>query len=95
MLSEKAKGKQRVVEQSGAPEPPGQVEPLAKPLVVRFTEGFQDLSLQVEHKDTVRDLKRKVGPYASYVVAAYAFRFERLNLRYKNVACVSFTLVGC
>lgn len=57
---EKAKGKQRVVELSDAPESSGQREPLAKPLVIRFTEGIQDLSLQVEHKDTVRDVKRKI-----------------------------------
>lgn len=73
MLSEKAKGKQRVVELSDAPESSGQREPSAKLLVIRFTEGIQDFNLQVEHKDTVRDVKRKVGPYTSCGVVSYAF----------------------
>ncbi|KZT09180.1 uncharacterized protein LAESUDRAFT_647550 [Laetiporus sulphureus 93-53] len=54
-LSEKAKGKQRAVEpQSGNPEPP------KRDLVIRFTEGIPDLTLQIAEKDVVRDVKNKI-----------------------------------
>ncbi|KAF8500799.1 DUF2407 C-terminal domain-containing protein [Russula emetica] len=58
-LSEKAKGKQRAdpipkdVFNNGGPIPPRQ-------LMVRFTEGVQDLVLQVAEDDSVRDVKAKI-----------------------------------
>jgi hypothetical protein len=60
-LSEKAKGKQRAdpipedVFNNGGPIPPRQ-------LMVRFTEGVQDLVLKVAEDDSVRDVKAKVSP---------------------------------
>jgi len=58
-LSEKAKGKQRAepiaedVLNNGGPIPPRQ-------LMVRFTEGVEDLVLQVAEDDSVRDVKVKI-----------------------------------
>ena len=58
-LSEKAKGKQRAgptpedVFDSNAPPPP-------RELMVRFTDGIQDLVLHVAEHDSVRDVKAKV-----------------------------------
>lgn len=63
MLSDKAKGKQRAVEPV-AESGPSEQAPQAKPLVIRFTEGIEDLSLEVEQKDAVRDVKRKVSFYS-------------------------------
>ena len=60
MLSDKAKGKQRAAEPTEEAEP-SQEQPKTKPLVIRFTEGIEDLSLQVEQGDAVRDVKRKVS----------------------------------
>ena len=62
MLSEKAKGKQRAVD----PEPGPSQGPPAKDLVIRFTEGLPDLTLQVAEGDAVRDIKRKVCRNVSY-----------------------------
>jgi len=66
MLSERAKGKQRAIEppiedqpisgQGLAPEP----EQTSRNLVVRFTEGAPDLTISVEKRDSVRDVKRHV-----------------------------------
>ena len=58
-LSEKAKGKQRAepipedVLDSSAPPP-------SRELMVRFTDGVQDLMLHVAEHDSVRDVKAKV-----------------------------------
>ncbi|KAI0297756.1 DUF2407 C-terminal domain-containing protein [Russula brevipes] len=58
-LSEKAKGKQRAdpipedVPDSSGPMPP-------RELMVRFTEGVQDLMLHVAEHDSVRDMKAKI-----------------------------------
>ena len=60
MLSEKAKGKQRAIEPYNEQDEAGQTFE-SKSLVVRFTEGIEDLRLDIEEKDTVRDLKRKVS----------------------------------
>ena len=63
-LSEKAKGKQRadpVPEDAfnhDGPVPPRQ-------LMVRFTEGIQDLVLHLAEHDSVRDVKAKVCPCLS------------------------------
>ncbi|KAF9472135.1 hypothetical protein BDN70DRAFT_887344 [Pholiota conissans] len=65
MLSEKAKGKQRAVEppfsdasvHSSAPPPP---EETSRDLVVRFTEGAPDLTITVDKKDSVRDVKKNI-----------------------------------
>jgi hypothetical protein len=67
-LSEKAKGKQRAVEPlngerstSSLPETQhAEDECLSRDLVVRFTEGFPDLTITIEREDFVRDVKRKV-----------------------------------
>ena len=67
-LSEKAKGKQRAepipedVLNNGGPIPPRQ-------LMVRFTEGVEDLVLQVADDDSVRDVKAKVCSYLSLLSA--------------------------
>lgn len=65
MLSEKAKGKQRAFDPESRPshESPA---PAAKDLVIRFTEGLPDLTLQVAEGDAVRDVKRKVCRNVSY-----------------------------
>ena len=58
-LSEKAKGKQRAVPipedvfDSAAPPPP-------RELMVRFTDGVEDLVLHIAEHDSVRDVKAKV-----------------------------------
>jgi hypothetical protein len=54
MLSDKAKGKLRAVDAPESSESP------PRELVVRFTEGEQDLVLSVTEKDAVRDVKRMV-----------------------------------
>ncbi|EPT05355.1 hypothetical protein FOMPIDRAFT_1111589 [Fomitopsis schrenkii] len=56
MLSEKAKGKQRAVDS----EPGTSQGSPAKDLVIRFTEGLPDLTLQVAEGESVRDVKRKI-----------------------------------
>lgn len=60
-LSDKAKGKQRATDAEDDAGP-SQALPKTKPLVIRFTEGLEDLDLLVEEKDAVRDVKRKVSP---------------------------------
>ena len=60
-LSEKAKGKQRAdtvpedVFDTSAPLP-------QRDLMVRFTDGVQDLVLHIAEHDSVRDVKAKVRP---------------------------------
>jgi len=57
-LSAKAQGKQRAV------DPPLEDEPLSqrlRELVVRFTEGIPDLTVQVGEKDSVRAVKKTVS----------------------------------
>jgi hypothetical protein len=58
MLSDKAKGKLRAIEPSEASEN------VSRELVIRFTEGEQDLVVVVGEEDTVRDVKQKVRPNA-------------------------------
>ncbi|KAI0667705.1 hypothetical protein C8Q78DRAFT_1052170 [Trametes maxima] len=53
-LSEKAKGKQRAVEQDPNAPPP------SKDLTIRFTEGISDLTVQVAEKDSVKDIKDSI-----------------------------------
>jgi hypothetical protein len=55
-LSEKAKGKQRAVDNDGQES---EVKPL-RDLTIRFTEGLPDLVVQVGTTDAVRDVKTKV-----------------------------------
>ncbi|SRR6266436_495801 len=100
-LSEKAKGKQRAdtilegVPNNGGPIPPRQ-------LMVRFTEGVQDLVLHVAEDDSVRDVKAKVCPSFSLVFYTivhprfliYTFRSEKHAPNSSAVACVSSTLDG-
>jgi hypothetical protein len=67
MLSEKAKGKQRAIESLSFPEPGNSAatsvtpQPLTRDLVIRFTEGVPDLTVSVEERDTVKDVKRKAS----------------------------------
>ncbi|PCH39812.1 hypothetical protein WOLCODRAFT_116208 [Wolfiporia cocos MD-104 SS10] len=58
MLSEKAKGKQRAVGPDLDAQPAPQY--LTRDLIVRFTEGIPDLTLQVAEQDVVKDVKRKI-----------------------------------
>lgn len=55
-LSDKAKGKQRAVEPIE--------EPSSRELMVRFTEGVPDLTIRVQKRDSVRDVKNNVCPCA-------------------------------
>jgi hypothetical protein len=58
MLSAKAKGKQRATEFIEDEQTSSSSSP--RTLVVRFTEGDDDLTLEVTEQDTVRDVKIKV-----------------------------------
>ncbi|KAI0086979.1 DUF2407 ubiquitin-like domain-containing protein [Irpex rosettiformis] len=60
-LSDKAKGKQRVRDLAYDSSSPASVTP--RTLVVRFSEGIPDLTLDVEQRDTVRDIKRQIRDY--------------------------------
>lgn len=66
MLSEKARGKQRALEQDATSEagPSSSAasshEPATRQLVIRFAEGAPDLTVSVGKQDTVRDIKRNV-----------------------------------
>ncbi|CDO69880.1 hypothetical protein BN946_scf184884.g39 [Trametes cinnabarina] len=55
-LSEKAKGKQKAVENDHSPDTP----PPSKDLTIRFTEGIPDLTVKVAESDTVRDVKQSI-----------------------------------
>jgi hypothetical protein len=58
MLSEKAKGKQRAAPiPEDVPEHGGLTQ---RELMVRFTEGVQDLVLRIASHDSVHDVKVKV-----------------------------------
>jgi hypothetical protein len=60
MLSEKAKGKQRA---DPIPEDvPEHGSLTQRELMVRFTEGVQDLVLRLTEHDSVHDVKIKVRP---------------------------------
>ena len=60
MLSEKAKGKQRADPiPEDVPEHGGLTQ---RELMVRFTEGVQDLVLRIAEHDSVHDVKVKVRP---------------------------------
>lgn len=62
MLSEKAKGKQKAVDLlSETPASQSVSSGQARDLVIRFTEGYQDLVVVVDEQDSVRDVKRKVS----------------------------------
>ncbi len=65
MLSEKAKGKQRA---AGPLDEPPEI-PESKTLVIRFTEGIPDLTLQVGNKDAVRDLKRNARRASCMIIS--------------------------
>ena len=96
-LSEKAKGKQRAVPipENGGPIPP-------RELMVRFTEGVQDLVLQVAENDSVRDVKAKVSISslvpcslsAMPIVLIYIIRFEKRAPNSTAVVYASSTLDG-
>lgn len=67
VLSEKAKGKQRAVDpptdifEGQTSSSVSQPSESSRDLVVRFTEGLQDLTISVEKDDTVRNVKKRVG----------------------------------
>jgi hypothetical protein len=67
VLSEKAKGKQRAVDpptdifEGQTSSSVSQPSESLRDLVVRFTEGSQDLTISVEKDDTVRHVKKRVG----------------------------------
>jgi hypothetical protein len=106
-LSEKAKGKQRadaipvdVFNNNGGPIPPRQ-------LMVRFTEGVQDLVIQVAEDDSVRDAKAKVCPRLLVsllscpivscmhpICLIYTVRSEKRAPNSSTVACASSTPDG-
>ncbi|KAH0589150.1 UPF0645 membrane protein C20H4.02 [Termitomyces sp. J132] len=60
MLSEKAKGKQKAADSLSESPASQSVSSGARDLVIRFTEGYQDLVVIVDQRDTVRDVKRKI-----------------------------------
>ena len=70
-LSDKAKGKQRAVETAGQPGPSEYAR--VKTLVIRFSEGIQDLAVEVAEKDAVRDIKREVR---IWVIPHFGFLFS-------------------
>lgn len=59
LLSDKAKGKQRATIPLDAGEGSSEL-PRQKKLVIRFSEGVPDLTLEVAERDAVRDVKRNV-----------------------------------
>ncbi|KAI0688709.1 DUF2407 ubiquitin-like domain-containing protein [Cytidiella melzeri] len=65
-VNAKAKGKMRVSEPVHVSDDAGpslsqyEEPPATKPLVVRFSEGIPDLSLQIAERDAVRDVKRQI-----------------------------------
>ena len=59
-LSEKAKGKQRVVNPPDIGQGSSSTQPASRDLTIRFTEGGSDLIVHVVEKDTVKDVKQKV-----------------------------------
>ena len=94
-LSEKAKGKRRAVELpvDEAPEPPAE-----RPLIIRFTEGLEDLRLALGRGDTVHALKKKVGEFVnlySFKETDLAhFRFEKPDRTLPEEESDSSTLEG-
>jgi len=60
MPSEKFKGKQRAIDSKSEAGPSQSPLSHSKDLVIRFTEGLPDLTLQVTESDVVRDIKRKI-----------------------------------
>lgn len=74
-LSDKAKGKQRAHEPAEGDAAAAAASSSArrtKPLVIRFTEGLEDLHLPVAQDDAVRDVKRKVRGARALCVCAGA-----------------------
>ena len=62
VLSEKAKGKRKAIQQDDPSTGSSQSQPATTPrsFTVRFSEGLVDLSLSVLPDDTVREVLRKV-----------------------------------
>ncbi|KAJ7209661.1 DUF2407 C-terminal domain-containing protein, partial [Mycena pura] len=54
MLSEKSRGKQRVIDPIPLPSPP------LRELVIRFTEGTPDVTVAVSEHDTLKDVKNVI-----------------------------------
>ena len=61
MLSERAKGKQRAVEEDES----------SRELVVRFTEGVPDLTITVNKAESVKNVKKRVRPFQFSLDLAY------------------------
>jgi hypothetical protein len=73
VLSEKAKGKQKAVELPQAPATLASIQIPTRDLVVRFTEGFQDLTVPVNQQDAVRDVKQKVNIRSRFTLFFIAY----------------------
>lgn len=61
-LSEKAKGKQRAVDDVDDLEAGGAADPPQRTFTVLFTDGLPELELTVGETDTVKDVKTRVSP---------------------------------
>ena len=102
MLSEKAKGKQRAdTVPEGLPE---HVVSTPRELMVRFTEGVQDLVLRLAEHDSVHNVKVKVRParpilpghmHTSFQLSGTHFRSAMRALSCNAAACASYTPGAC
>lgn len=95
MLSEKMKGKRRVLEpepitpasSSSRAGPEQEIKNSKRDLVIRFTEGAPDLTVQVEQEDSVKDIKTNVS-----IRVVWSEFFCRLNTLYGPTDSNSQTL---
>ena len=93
-LSEKAKGKQRAIDEgdleSGLLAPPALEQP--RLFTVRFTEGREDLILCARPKDTVKDIREQVRlhqtPPSSSSDIIRKIRIERPQLRNRRLRLI-------
>lgn len=101
MLSEKAKGKQRAIDPfldvsathsspAAAAPPP---EETSRELVVRFTEGVHDLTITVDKRDSVRDVKKHVRDLPLKLVSGRSYSDGLVSRSAMHVQ--SCTIDGC
>ncbi len=86
-LSEKAKGKQRVV------DPVPEILAPMKDLTIRFTEGIPDLTVQIAEKDTVKDVKSNVSVTSTLYSSTHVdhgskIRFARPELKDRRLRLI-------
>jgi|SRR6266702_1991100 len=97
MLSEKAKGKQRADPISEDLPGHGGLNP--RELMVRFTEGVQDLVLRLTEHDSVHDVKVQVRPtrlvYMHVIPTAGHLRSVKRALSCSAAAYASYTPGVC